>query len=385
VRTSTVAPSLLVSSILLVLGQGILVLLGPLTRAADPLGGAADLALLAADSDLYLSRSADLTDIAAMPWTRWTYLLLLHVGHLLGDAAQFVVIVQVIAAIVAGALLHHLGTSLAGPSAGWVSAAVLLVNPMTAQWVRFVLTETLAYTLIVVLLWSAWRLASTASRRAPVTCSLVTAILVTFLRPNGLLLLGSALTLIILSTQRGRTRAALILAVWGAVASGMFLALEATGQPAEGTFASQLYDGVIVEGAEHVRTVRPMPTPADRDEVSNRAAVEYGFDHPLAVTQLIVSRVAVESIQVRRHYPSVVNLAFGSAMLVLLVASAAGWRDPRTTLLRRPVVVLGLPLMALVGLTFAVPEGRYGWAYLVLLSPLAGVGTARFLGAATAR
>jgi 4-amino-4-deoxy-L-arabinose transferase-like glycosyltransferase len=386
-RAASARPSLLTASILVLIGQGLLLLLGPMTRAADPLGGTSGLALLAADSDLYLSRSVALSDVAAMPWTRWTYLLLLHVGHLLGDAAQFAVIVQLVATVIAGTLLHHLGTRLAGPVAGVAAAAVLVVNPMTAQWVRFVLTESLAYALIVVLLWSSWQLTRAAQWLLPFVSLFAAAVLMAFLRPNGLLLLGSALTIVVLVSRRGRrlTRAAVVVAIWGSVAAGMLLALDATGQPAEGTLASQLYDGVIVEGAEHVRTVIAMPEPADRADGSNAAAVRYSLDHPLATSRLVVSRIVVESAQVRRHYPLAVNLAFGSAMLLLAATTVAGWSDPRSTPLHAPVVLLGLPLLLLVGLTFAVPEGRYGWAYLVLLSPLAGVGAARILGAATAR
>jgi 4-amino-4-deoxy-L-arabinose transferase-like glycosyltransferase len=378
------AHSLLVATILLGVGQAFLLLLTPLSRAAAPLGGSAGIALLAADSDLYLSRSVTSADVRAMPWTRWAYLGLLHLGHLLGDAAALAVLANAIAFIVAGALLHDIGRRTASEVSGVVGASVLLLNPMTSQWVRFVLTESLMYSLVVVMLWSAWRLAERpdTSRAWPL---LLAATVGTFLRPNGLLLLGSALTLLILGAARIRRRRTLLLATWTGVVLGLGAALVATGQPAEDSFAGQLYGGVVVEGAAHVRVVMAMPEPNDVTDASEAAAVRYGLSHPVATGRLVVTRIAVETSQIRRHYPPVVNIAFGGAMVLLLAAAAIGWRHPGALHLRRPVIVLGLPSMVLVGLTFAVPEGRYGWTYLVLLAPLAGLGVSRLIDGVTAR
>jgi len=377
--------SLLVATILFLVGQVILLALTPLSRAAAPLGGSAGVALLAADSDLYLSRSASVSAIATMPWTRWAYLGLLYIGHLLGDAATFAVFANAIAAILAGAMLHHLGRNAGGDVAGWISASVLLLNPMTSQWVRFVLTESLMYCLVIVMLWSAWRIAAMPDRTGAWPLLFLAALVATFLRPNGLLLLGSAISLLALGSAAQRWRPAMIVATWSGVAFGLMLALGATGQPAEDSLAGQLYAGVVVEGTEHVRVTIPMPTPRDVTDESEVAAVRFGLSHPIATGRLVVARIAVESVQVRRHYPDVVNIAFGGAMFLLFAATALGWRHAGAAHLRRPVVVLALPLIVLVGLTFAVPEGRYGWTYLVLLAPLAGLGVSRLLARGKAR
>ena len=387
-RTSGSSPalrSLLIATTLFLLGQVILLALTPLSRAAAPLGGSAGIALIAADSDLYLSRSTSLSAIATMPWTRWAYLGLLHVGHLLGDAATFAVFANAIATILAGALLHHLGRNTGGDVTGWISASVLLLNPMTSQWVRFVLTESLMYSLVIIMLWSAWRIATSSDKNGLWPLLFLAALIATFLRPNGLLLLGSAFSLLVLGSAAQRWRPAMLVATWSGVTFGLVLALGATGQPAEGSLAGQLYGGVVVEGTEHVRVTIPMPTPRDVTDQSEVAAVRFGLSHPIATGRLVLSRIAVESIQVRRHYPDVVNIAFGGAMFALLAAAALGRRHAGAAHLRRPVIVLTLPLIALVGLTFAVPEGRYGWTYLVLLAPLAGLGVSRLLTRGMAR
>jgi len=384
-RANPAVRSLSVAIILLIAGQSLLLLLAPLTRAADPLGGSSGIALLAADSNLYLSRSVSLSDIISMPWTRWAYLGVLHAGHVLGDAATFAVLVNVFAVTAAGALLHHLGRRTAGEVAGWIAASVLLLNPMTSQWVRFVLTESLMYTLVIVMLWSSWRLATGRGSGSTWSLLLLAGTLATFLRPNGLLLLGSAVTLAILSAVTIRWRPILLITTWIGVVLGLGAALTVTGQPAEDSFAGQLYAGVVVEGTEHVRVVIAMPEPTDVTDRSELAAIRFGLEHPVATGRLVVARILVESGQVRRHYPLVVNVAFGTATLVLFVSAALGWQHPGALHLRRPIIVLALPLIALVGLTFAVPEGRYGWSYLVLLAPLAGLGVTGVFAGPTAR
>ena len=96
-----------------------------------------------------------------------------------------------------------------------------------------------------------------------------------------------------------------------------------------------------------------------------------------------MTRVVVELAQVRPHYPNAVNVAVGSAMAFLLVALLLGAFHARARRLREVGITVALPLLLLIGATFAVPEGRYGWAPLVALLPLAGVGAERVLTAAT--
>jgi hypothetical protein len=102
-------------------------------------------------------------------------------------------------------------------------------------------------------------------------------------------------------------------------------------------------------------------------------------DQPLAAARLAVTRIAVEVAQVRRHYPPVVNAALAAAMATILALAAVGLADRRGRVLRLPTAVVVLPLVAVVGVTFAVPEGRYGWAGLVALAPAVGVGAAAVL------
>ena len=95
------------SLLLLILGQGALVALGPLSRVGDPGAGTAGpggLALLAPDSVGYLAASATWGDVAAAPWPRWGYLVILRLGHLLGDAPAVAVTIQVLTTVAVGGI-----------------------------------------------------------------------------------------------------------------------------------------------------------------------------------------------------------------------------------------------------------------------------------------
>jgi hypothetical protein len=368
--------ALIVGSISVLLGQVLLGLLSSLSRAGADGVRADGIGLLSADSVGYLDLAGSSSWLSETPWNRVLYIALLRLGGALGDATTFVVVLQVIALVVAATLAHRSASEVAGRMAGAFAAAVVAINPLTAQWVRFVLTETLFITLALAALWAAIRVIRQGI--SPVTTAplLTVTLLATLLRPNGIMLLGGAATLIVLQLPR-RLRAPGLIGVGAVVIVGLASGLDAAGQPAERSLTAQLHAGVVIEGTEHVVVTIPMPRPEDAEDESISAGVRYALRNPFAVTRLASARVAMEVIQVRRHYPRLVNVTIGLAMTMLLGSAALGARGDRVRALRRGVLVLGAPVLLLVGATFATPEGRYGWGALVLLAPLAGVGAAR--------
>ncbi len=359
-------------------GQALLAALRPMTRASSDGVTSSGIALLSADSVGYLSLATSADWLTATPWNRLLYIALLRIGQGSGDPANFIVAVQLIALVLASAIAHRLATDLAGRWAGLAATLVLAVNPLVAQWAQFVLTETLFFTLIMATLWAGRRVLINAEDRRSALLLATLGLLAALLRPNGVLVLGSALTIVSLRTT-GRRRVLLILLTWAVVGVGLWSGLMAAGQPAERSLTEQLHGGIVVEGADHVRTAMTMPAPRDPADVSMGAAFEYILRHPVATTRLAVTRVTVESVQVRRHYPRAVNLAVGLAMSLLFVLAAAAATQQRCRALLRAALLVGVPLLLMVGATFATPEGRYGWGYLVLLAPLGGIGFATVL------
>lgn len=359
-------------------GQALLAALRPMTRASSDGVTSSGIALLSADSVGYLALAASADWLAATPWNRLLYIALLRIGHGSGDPANFIVAIQMLALVLASAIAHRLATDLAGQWAGLAATLILAVNPLVAQWAQFVLTETLFFTLIMATLWAGRRVLINAEDRRSALLLATLGLLAALLRPNGVLVLGSALTIVALRATGGR-RVQLILLTWAVVGLGLWSGLIAAGQPAERSLTEQLHGGIVVEGADHVRSAVTMPAPSDPMNVSMGAALEYVLRHPVATTRLAVTRVAVESVQVRRHYPQAVNLAVGLAMSLLFVLAATAAAQRRCRALLRAALLIGVPLLLMVGATFATPEGRYGWSYLVLLAPLRGIGFATVL------
>jgi 4-amino-4-deoxy-L-arabinose transferase-like glycosyltransferase len=360
------------------IGQVILVALAPLSRAGSPGVTPSGVALLSADSEGYLTLAASPEWAGETPWNRLLLIAVLRAGTLLGDASTTLVMIQVVSLVVAASLIHQLTARFAGQLAGHLAALIVGANPLTAQWVRFVLSETLMFSLVLIALWAAVELRDPLRSRLAAAALLSVSTMAAFLRPNGLLVLGSALTLLSLD-RASRHKAIIVAGIWSAIVGGLLLGLLAAGQPSERSLTEQLHAGVVIEGTNHVLVERSMPVPRDPSDISLGAGVAYALRHPAAVGGLVFSRIAVEVAQIRRHYPVPVNIGIGVAMVLLLGFAVIGSRQPDTTELRRATLILGVPILLLVGLTFATPEGRYGWAALVALAPLAAIGAARIL------
>lgn len=378
------------SLILVAIGQSALVAAGPLTRAPRASGGTAGvggIALLSPDSEYYLDLSGSTSILGQTPPTRIMLPLLLRLGSTLGSAETFLVCLNLLALLLAGMALHDLVLRLGGTSAaGMLATGALVVNPLTAQWARFVLTETLAYAAVVGILWAILRFGSRRTLGAFVVILLLGGFL-TLLRPNGILVLAGSLSAVVATSnlirRRNGVQRGLIHGVIWVVAFA--LALIASREPdpgvpaTENVIVSRLYDGVIIEGTPEVLVTTLMPPPADPSDASLSAAIAYAIRHPLPVAKLGALRVIYETLPVRPHYPAAVNLVlgFGFALFVLLVL--VGARVARSRLLRDAVSMLSVPQMLLVAATFAVPESRYGWTYLVTLCVWAGIGGDRIL------
>lgn len=369
------------AGLLFLVGQAVLLALGSWTRASGTFVTTEGIALISPDSRTYLSIAGSPSEILSQPWTRWAYPFLLYVVELTGFGLSLLVVLQAIALVLATVLLHTMTAEAAGERSGLIVAAIMLANPLVAQWVRFALTESLMLTGLIVAMWFATR-PSLATERTSVIGLIAVGVLLSMLRPNGVLVLGAGIAVVVATRSRhsSRSRRLCNLAtVWAATGVLVGASAVVSGPPGEGSITSQLYGGVVIEGTAEVRTTINMPEAADADDERTSAAIEYALSNPAAVTRLALTRIVVELAQVRPHYPTVVNAAIGIAMALLLAAFVLGASDPRAIRLREVGLTFALPLLILIGATFAVPEGRYGWVPLVALLPLAGAGTDRAL------
>lgn len=364
-----------VAAVLMATGQIAFLVLARFSRAttADSiLGGSV---FLSPDSYGYLENAATWAGIGRETWNRWGFLAVIRLGEYLGSGAAFLVVVQVLLLTAAGAAVFDLGRRLSGMAAGVVAASAVLLNPMVFQWVRFVQTEIMFYSLVLLAAWCAERV---LAGRGGGTALVLVAVAVSVTRPNGVLVGAACATVLVLRHVRRPRRGIAILLVWIAAASALVLGLEDATPRYGWDTAAYTVGGVVIEGSEHARTSIAMPTP-DAAVTSNSELLRYVAEHPIAVARLAIQRIWTETIQIRRHYPAVVNLGVGIFMIGYAGATVVGLIVLRRSDLTKVVLLIAAPLALLVGGTFAVPEGRFGWAYLVAFAAHVGVGTSRIL------
>jgi hypothetical protein len=348
-----------------------------MTRAAGQFTEVDGIGILSPDSRGYLTGSESLEAVQAWPWMRRGYPLILFLLRQLGDPVTLAVLLHVLTLLIVSTLLYREVEQRASMLPALVAVAVLVLNPMTALWVRLVLTESLFFAGIMLLLILGHQaIEDRLSRLGHITAAGVAGLL-PFLRANGIFVSASLITTLLIAKLSGRTRVLAVASVWVVLLAFLPTFSATIGPPSEGSLTRQLYDGVIIEGTENVRLAIAMPDPADESDESLSAAARYALDNPLAVARVGVARVGFESLQVRPHYPTVVNLAFGAAMLLYLTAALVGLRDSRSRGWRLLAGTFSIPLLILTAGTFAVPEGRYGWAFLLPLAPIAGIGSDR--------
>jgi 4-amino-4-deoxy-L-arabinose transferase-like glycosyltransferase len=256
-----------------------------------------------------------------------------------------------------------------GRRAAILSAAALTLNPSIAQWSRTIFVEPVFIPLMVILVVVLAR-AVEQPRARPAAVGL--ALLSIVVRPNGI---GAALgaSAVVVSTFR---RARLVSFLGAAIVLGAIAVLSPAFQSPggdENTLAARTYEGLVIwVDPDFVRI--PMPPPADATDLRNTAVVRYAIEHPGAVLRLGGERVLAELTQVRAHYPAPVNRIIAVQMSVLFVLAGAGLaraaRDPIT----RSILGVSAGLLLVIASTWAIAEGRFGWAMFATWSPWVGIG-----------
>lgn len=325
--------------------------------------------------DDYLAIARRFPDLVTSEWIYVGYVTFLRFGSLLGSAPWLAVVVQCLAAVCGGAALLSLGRRFSGDIAGWVAATIYLLHPLVAQWTRYLLTESLFYSGVILVAWCLVR-AIDLKRPAWIPLWLTTTI-VALIRPNGILLIGATITVIALATQgRVAVRLNLVILAWGAIILIATVSSPYSGSTDSNRIGPRTWIGDVVWNVPEERIA--MPQPADPDP-SNSAFVRYVLDHPVDMVNLGTRRVWWELKQVRPWYSRELNAFIGASMTVFyLLASVGAWSSRRTTL---TLVVSGisLPSIALIALTWAIWEGRFGWWFLVLWTVWAGIGAQRLV------
>lgn len=302
------------------------------------------------------------------------YAAFLRLGETLGSIEWFALTAQTAAVVLAARMLLSLGTQLAVPAAGWISATVYLLHPPIAQWTRYVLTETLFYASVIFLAWSFVRVSRSRQSWPVLVIALVATVTV---RPNGIIAVGAVGAALAITLLDGRWKK--LLGVGAALSFVVIAALSlpwlsAGGGEIEGeSFLARTVKGNITFGDE-LRSLT-MPAPSSADD-SNAAYVRYIIDHPVAVARLAATRVSWELAQIRPWYSASLNAYLAVSMTAFHIFGAVGLFVTRRTHFTLLTFLLSIGWAGLIGITWAIWEGRFGWWFMVLWVVWVGVGVA---------
>ncbi len=298
---------------------------------------------------------------------------LLRLATILGSGPNVLIAFNCLGVLAASTALLSIGRRYSGETAGWTAAAFYLLHPLINQWTRYVLTETLFYAGVTVTAYCVMR--SIDLNRWSWGPLWVVAGVTSSFRPNGIVLLGAIVTILVLSRQPRTARHLLVVVTtWTVVLALATLSPSLTA--AHGDFAPEVWKGTVVHGVPD--TSISMPEPASSDP-SNAALIAYGLDHPVDLAKLGATRIWWEMKQVRPWYSQELNLFLTISMTTLyLFALIGAWSSRRTGL---NLIVLGIstPFCVVIAVTWAIWEGRFGWWFLILWTVWAGIGVSRII------
>jgi 4-amino-4-deoxy-L-arabinose transferase-like glycosyltransferase len=325
-----------------------------------------------ADTGGYLKAAEQLPSLQPEYLTKVAYLLLLLLDGWMGARGWFVVAIQFAALLAAGLALAQFVGERWGDRAGLLSAGVLVLNPQVTQWTKTLFMDPLFIPAVVIF---ALLLARALEGESVRWALMVTGTLLLFLRPNGLGAVLGAVGILILHSGRLRlVKAALALIT--VVSVLLWSPAFQTPGGDENTVAARTYEGLVIWVApDDVRT--SMPAPADPSDLSNVALARYALENPVAVARLGLLRVGWELVQVRSHYPPALNALVATQMVIIFFLAALGVRRAGDSRLNGSILAISLGLLLVVAGTWAIAEGRFGWAVFAVWSPWVGIGADR--------
>ena len=297
-----------------------------------------------------------------------SYIVLTQAITGVGATPTGVVALQMLTAVIAARCLLDLGEQAASRLSGWFAAGWFLLFFQIAQWTRHILTESLFFSVTLILMWLMLRHGLPAALRWGLVASLL--IVITFLRPNGVIMIGAVGTFLLVDRLRWKIAPLAVGVLW------IFLVLVQRTIP---WFRSHNDDQLFerfVRGEvfwNQVEFQRTMPLASERLESIGDFAV-YVLGNPVDSFLLVSSRVGWELIQVRAWYADYYNVVLIISMVAFYALAAFGWYHLKGSSLNRFVWSVTVPYMLLIGFTWAIYEGRFAWWFLITWLPWVGIG-----------
>jgi hypothetical protein len=301
--------------------------------------------VLSNDSGFYLSGADRFPQLIPKQRPYLGMILFLRMCGLLGAAPWVALLGNASAVWLASLALWQIASHYAGARAGWIAASIWLLNPLAAQWTRYVLTEPLFYSAVIFWLWLAlfrpgWPLLLFSAAGAT-------------LRPNGFTLLASAIAWVVLINTPDRKRTGLLLLVGLLALLGTVVVIAPMISPVAIKVPQLITNGTVIH---------------------SHPELALSMDAPLAVPRLFAARLGWEFVQLRPWYSLRFNAFIALFMPCFYALALRGALLTRGTRLFWAVVVISAPSLLVISSTWAIHEGRFAWWVLVAWIPWVAIG-----------
>jgi hypothetical protein len=329
------------------------------------------------DSTFYFQSANSVLDLNSFERMYAGYIYLLHFSQIFFHSGLLMIIIQSLFVILAAYSLFSVTLEYGGILAAWISTSFYLVFPMLTQWTRYILTDSLFYSMIII----AIRLVTLKSGWVNFAILPLSTFLI-LIRPNGFLIASAVLTVFILNrTIIAWKRVVIIILIW---LFGFFLytVLIGRGSAEESTIQISIFEktleGNVVYGVKELFYKMPTPSTGDRSDLSY---LKYFFDYPVDNIKIGLLRIYWELKQTRPWYSINLNIFISVSMISFYCLSAFSLFKIRERKLVTYIGIVTAPSVLLIALTWSIWEGRFGWWFLVSWIPLFGIGAARMVHA----
>jgi 4-amino-4-deoxy-L-arabinose transferase-like glycosyltransferase len=102
------------------------------------------------DSLFYLQSADEVLDLNSFQKMYAGYIFALHLSLLVSQSGLMIVIAQALLVIFSAYSLFSLTKEYGDDLAAWISTSFYLLFPMLTQWTRYILTESIFYSLIII-------------------------------------------------------------------------------------------------------------------------------------------------------------------------------------------------------------------------------------------
>lgn len=293
-----------------------------------------------------------------------SYIAVMWIGDQLGSSTWFALGVQTVAVIVAAAALWDTARRFGSEIAGWIAAAFYLLNPLIAQWSGAILTEALFYASVIGAGWALSRRFDHGEGRIWPIVAL--AFFACFTRPNGIVFFAVVVALVGWLGLRSRVWRTIWVGAVAVVVGALSLTLpflSSGGGGEANAFGPRTWAGEVFWGDDDWRLTMPQPS---QEELSNAALIRYVVEHPIDMARLAGARAGWELAQVRPWYSTPLNIFAATSTAGLFLMGLSGFVLLRTTAFTKLAALTTLASLGLIGLTWAIHEGRFGWWFYVL-------------------